>query len=230
MRGRLDVCVLAIALVASACSSHARPPPGSEPATPAVSADVLPNTNPEGKAYPSNVGVTPRRGDQAGKAIPNLLFAGFPNSITTSGLQTISLANFFDPTGKTYKVIHLSAAAVWCGDCLFETDEAVRLATDLAAKGVVFVQVLVEGAATGQAATTNDLEMWIQSHKTSFTTLLDPNLKKLGILTDGQEYPWNANIDARTMEILSAGVGALPDIAKDVTDWVEWVNAHPVTP
>ena len=152
----------------------------------------------------------------------------------TQPLSTVSLADYFDPQqklgpdGNGIKVIHLSVAAYWCVPCNNETDDTVSVAAGLTSKGVVFIQALDDGPAEGTPATTTDLTNWITKHKSNFTEMLDPGLRNLGQFFDAAAVPFNANIDARTMEILSAGVGEPASVTGDVTTWVNWVNANPI--
>ena len=56
--------------------------------------------------------------------------------------------------------------------------------------------------------------------------MLDPNVKNLGEFFQAAAVPWNANIDARSMEILSATLGAPRDVSADVLKWVKWVDEN----
>jgi hypothetical protein len=61
----------------------------------------------------------------------------------------------------------------------------------------------------------------------NFTMMLDPDVKNLGQFFDAAAIPWNANIDARSMEILTAGVGYNPRITAEVDQWLQWIDANP---
>jgi len=188
-----------------------------------------PELNPYGAAYPTeNLGVTARRGDVAGNVIKNYKWQGYPGADASKGLQIVQLADYFDPEMRKYKVIHISVAGVWCVPCKEETKQVVPRTSELLAKEIVFLQALGDGAAKGIPATEGDLTTWNKTFGINFTTMLDPGVKNLGAFFDPSAIPWNANIDARTMEILSHGVGAPPDVVTEVTAWAEWVDAHPV--
>jgi len=198
--------------------------------------------NPYGVAYPTqNLGYLARRGSVPGNIIEDYKFLGHQAAADsgsvldpTKPLTTVSLADYFDPqqklgpAGTGIKVIHLSVAAYWCVPCNNETDDTVAVAASLTAKGVVFIQALDDGPSEGTPATTTDLTNWITKHKSNFTEMLDPGLANLGQFFDAAAVPFNANIDARTMEILSAGVGEPASVTNDVTNWVNWVNANPI--
>ncbi len=202
--------------------------------------------NPYGTCYPTaDLGTSARKGTTPGNRIRNFTFVGYPwdNTAqkvdTSNGTKTISLAQYFDPDGKLgpngtgIKVIHITVAAVWCGPCNQETDAisgksgAPGFAAELADKGVVFVQALSDGAVTGTGATLNDLNIWINNHNSNFTEMLDPGVKNLGVFFDAAAVPFNANIDARSMEILDAGVGFNPSLDQEVLTWVNWESANP---
>lgn len=197
--------------------------------------------NPYGVAYPtSNIGYLARRGSVPGNVIQNYKFQGYQAAAdsstqldTSAGLKNIALADFYDPQGKLgpngvgIKIIHLSVAAVWCPPCNDETDQTSQVAASLTQQGVVFVQALDDGAQVGTPATQKDLDGWIVKHKSNFTEMLDPGLKNLGQFFDAAAVPFNANIDARSMEILSAGVGEpQPSVQADVQRWLNWVAAN----
>ncbi len=144
--------------------------------------------------------------------------------------KTIHLGDYYDPQqkgiqgiigGVPIKLIHLTVAAVWCGPCNEETDFVAgsnytgantanaSFAAELAPLGVVFVQAIDDGPVVGTGATLNDLNTWISAthHNNDFTTMVDPGNQNLGVFFDAAAVPFNANIDARSMEILSTEVG-----------------------
>jgi len=218
---------LAFGLVA--CSSSNTPPPddfnpglegGGE-----VNPGSAPDENPDGIPYPTdNIGTLARSGSRAGNRIQNYKFVGYPNADRSEGLQPISLAQFFDPSGERYKIIHIQAAGVWCGYCKAETEIVVPLKAELEAKKVVWLVSLAEGAAPGSASDQKDLDGWITQFKSPFTHWLDPKNGNLGPFYDRSALPWNASIDATTMEILTSGTGAKTAreaILKDIDDALE---------
>jgi hypothetical protein len=168
------------------------------------------NVNPDGVAYPTpagGYGHSQRKGKTPGSIIQNFKFFGYPNADESKGLQTITLADYYDPCSKRYKLLHLSVAAVWCEPCNQETVAFVAAKAQLDQEQVVMVQALSDGPTKGVPATTADLNFWVQENKSNFTEMLDPNLMNLGIFFDAAAVPWNADIDPRTMEILDDGTG-----------------------
>ena len=173
------------------------------------SAASAPDVNPEGVPYPSdNIGTGVRSRTKPGNRIANFKFLGYPNGDPSQSLQPISLAQFYDPSGQRFQLIHLQAAGVWCTACQAETKTVVPLASKLAEKKVVWLVSLAEGPTPNLPSRQNDLDTWIARYKSPFTHFLDPNNANLGPFYDRSALPWNANIDARTMEILTSGTGA----------------------
>lgn len=209
------------------CSSGAKSGGGLD-APPAAQTDEGSDTNPYGVAYPAgDVGIQARAGDRAGNRIRNYRFVGYANSDKGGGLGTVSLANYFDPEGRQHKIIHLIASSVWCGPCNQETQAVVAATARLESKGVVFVQALIDGPTQGTAATKKDLDGWITRYAMDYTTMLDPDVKNLGQFFRAAAVPWNAIIDARSMEILQAEVGGIADVDAADTKWLQWVDANP---
>src|SRR5262249_32073966 len=109
--------------IASACSSSQDR--GLEGAG-VGNASAAPDVNPDGVPYPTDsIGTQPRSGDHPGNRIANFKFLGYPNADESQGLQPLSLAQFYDPTGNTYRILHIQAAGVWCTACQAETSVVV---------------------------------------------------------------------------------------------------------
>lgn len=232
--------LLGLAVVGSVfafgCSSSggSSTPAGNQGVTGPGSTTGTVETNAYGKAYPTkNLGTEPRSGTRPGNIMRNFKFQGYKTemgqAVTTNGkLETISLADFFDPDQKNgFKVLHVTVSSYWCNPCNEETKEMVSIAADLKSKNVLFFQALADGPAVGTGATPTDLDNWVNKHKVNFTQALDPALKNFGGFFDAAAVPFNANIDLRSMEILSSGVGAPPDLTGEVEKWTAWVDKNP---
>src|SRR5579859_2754363 len=104
------------------------------------------NVNPDGVAYPTpagGYGHNARSGTTAGSVIDNFKFLGYVDPTNTaSGLQTISLADYYDPCQKRYKLLHLTVAAVWCTPCNMETDAIVGAKSMLDSEKIIVLQAL----------------------------------------------------------------------------------------
>jgi hypothetical protein len=219
-----------------ACGSTPPPDPGTGGPTVQTMCSAS-DTNPYGTCYPTqNIGTSVRAGSTPGSIIANFAFDGLPAADTgkldpaaaKTSTSTIHLSNYYDPAGKgipgviggvPIKIIHLTVAALWCGPCNEETDFIAganhtgyntgnaSFATELAPLGVVFVQAIDDGPVPGTGATLNDLSTWITWHSNDFTTMVDPGNANLGIFFNAAAIPFNMNINAKTMEILTADVG-----------------------
>ncbi len=221
----------ALALVTGCSSSETAAPQGAPP--PDTSTPVTGGTevNPDGVAYPTaDQGYKGRSSSREGNRIANYKFLGYLNGDKAAGLKTISLADYFDPETKNYKLIHIIASSAWCNPCIQETEETAKLKDTLLGEKIVFVQALVDGLRVGTGAKPADLDRWVTSHGVNFTAMLDPDVKNLGQFFSAAAVPWNANIDARSMEILTASEGATSDIAADARRWTKWIDTNAAKP
>jgi hypothetical protein len=205
-------------------------------------------TNPYGVAYPtSNIGIIARSGTSStatpGNIIANFSFLGYVNTDpgTPTSVQsaptTIHLADFYDPAEKKYKILHLNVAARWCAPCNDEADELTgtppygtggsSVAKGLASDGIAVFSLLTEGTTLGTAATLSDLKTWVTGKGVDYTMGIDPEQAMLGVFFTAAAIPWNADVDARTMEILEQGEGVSSTFLGDIEDWATWVKQNP---
>jgi hypothetical protein len=223
---------LALALAAG-CSSSTPSTTASSggPQDPGVqgggdtTAATAPDTNPDGVPYPTeNIGRTARNGATPGNRIANHKFLAYPDGDISKGLQPISMATMFDPTGKKNKIIHLQASGTWCVYCKEETKIIAPIKQKLIDRKVVWVISLSEGNAPGVGATILDLDKWIAQFKAPYMHFFDPSNRNLGEFYSATGLPWNANIDARTMEILDSYNGTAQTEAALLAGLDEWIT------
>jgi hypothetical protein len=205
------------------------------------------DTSPDGVAYPAtNLGTKPSTNDPAkdivgkpGNTITNFKFYGYPEGDTTKGLQPVALADFYDPSHKKWKLLHIQAAGTWCIWCQRETDATVPIYSKLAGEGVAWLTAVVEGKTPGSAASQTDLDKWVTRFKPTFPNVVDPGNHNFGTFFTAGGLPWNANVDPANMEILSAGEGApssdgssvtSADVEAEVTPWIAFLAKHPADP
>ena len=194
-------------------------------------AATKPALNPDGVPYPSSSGGhVARKGSTPGSVIQDFTFQGYPDADRSKGLQTISLADYYDPCGKRIKMLHLTVGGVWCVPCGEETDALVAAKAQLASEGVTVVQALGDGPTEGVAATVTDLDNWIAKHGSNFTEVLDPNLANLGAFFNAGSVPWNGDIDPRTMEIIRETTGWPGDLNSDLQPSLAAIPASPSYP
>ena len=223
---------LAVALLA-ACSSSTPSTASSTggPQDPGVqgngdtSAAAAPDTSPDGVPYPTdNIGTGARQGDRPGNKMVNYKFLAYPNGDVSKGLQPVSMASFFDPKGVKYKLIHIQASGSWCVYCVEETKVVAPMRQTLADRKVAWIISLAEGKTPGTPATTSDLDKWMAQYKAPYTHFLDPGNRNFGPFYDAAALPWNANINARTMEILESHVGATTTEAAILSEVDNWLG------
>jgi hypothetical protein len=229
-----EVLALIVVAATAACSSNqAAAGTPCEPAGPDATSGAMDSLNPDGIVYPSpaaGCGRTARSGTTPGSIIANYKFLGYPDGDESKGLQTIALADYYDPCGRRSKLLHLSVAGVWCVPCNDETAAIVAAKADLASKGVVVIQALSDGPTEGVAATPSDLDFWVAKYMSNFTEMLDPGLMNLGGFFPASALPWNCDIDPRTMEILDDSTGWAGDVDTEIQPGLNALPADPSYP
>jgi len=231
---------LAVGVLGSACSSGSSGSTGSSSGAACNPCDTGSSSggtttaghdaNPDGVPYPSpagGYGRTARSGGTPGSVMQNFKFLGFLNGDNTKPMTTISLADYYDPCNKRYKLIHLTVAAVWCQPCNQETDALVAAKASLDQQQVVVIQALDDGPTVGVPATLNDLNYWIKTHSSNFTEMMDPGLQNLGGFFDAAAIPWNADLDPRTMEILDSSDGWAGDVNSELQSGFSALPSQP---
>jgi hypothetical protein len=218
----------ATAIVCAACSGGSAATPASPPDDGVTTADAA--LNPYGVPYPTaRLGTVARAGNRPGDRIRNLTFPGYKQGTASlskdKATTTISLADYFDPEMRNYRLIHLVAGSRWCQPCNAEAQALADKEGDLEAQGVAILQVLLDGTAPGRAATQDDLDAWVTGYGIGFAAALDPGALKLGVFVDPSAVPWSADIDTRSMEILHAGVGYDPDMGSLMKS-LAWVKVN----
>lgn len=202
------VLVFVHAAVLASCSSSSASGTSS---TAAFKDDDVPgrDVNPDGVPYPTDdLGPAKRTQTRRGQRIPNLTFRGYVDSDRSGGLKTISLADYYDPDQKRYKLLHIMLAGSWCSICQGQTRQMIPAEADLKPQGLVILQALVNGPSPGYGPQLTDLDAWIDKHKTDYTMVIDVTAHRFLTLWDFNAIPVNAMVDTQTMEILDSAVGA----------------------
>jgi hypothetical protein len=231
--------VLSAACASKSTSSSSGTNPGQDPGLTPGGDDVAgKDVNPDGVPYPTDhLGFKARNNSTINTAPPgdrisNFKFLGYKNGDQSQGLQPVSLADYYDPDGKNYKIIHISVSGVWCTWCIAETKALVPLIPQLKDKKVVYLTALSEDI-NHQPAKQSDLDYWMKKYQPGYTQVLDPGNAKLGPFFTSAGIPWNGNFDARSMEVLSSitsapsSDGTTIDIMGDIDPWLEWYDHNP---
>lgn len=203
----MRLALLAFLALALAGCGKSDPPEASDPDVPAHA------TNPDGVPYPTDhIGTTPRSGKNPGDRIANLTFQAYVDG-DKSALKTVSLADWYDPTAKKWKVMHIEAAATWCAICGSVADATVITRPAFEPKGIAYLEVVAAGPSAGFGPSLDDVSSWIDAHHSNFTTAIDVRGRRLaayGVTKD--TFPYDIYLDLRTMEILESSAGTAPDI------------------
>lgn len=187
--------------------------------------------NPDGVAYPTDqLGGMQRAAGRPGQRIPNFTFQAYVDGDRSRGLVTFSMADFYDPTQKRFKIIDLQVAATWCSVCSGVVTATVPVKEKLSAEGVVFLEIIVAGNSPSAGPSLDELDAWVARHGSNYTTAVDVRARRLGgIGIDPKAVPYDLLIDTRTMEILDSSVGAPKDFDVEayVREGLKYVASHP---
>lgn len=185
--------------------------------------------NPEGLPYPTDsIGGNKRSGTRRGDRMPNLTFRGYRDGDRSRGLETLSLAEFYDPTMKRHKVLHIQIAATWCTICSAEIAATVSVTQKLKERGIMPFEIVVAGADPSRGPSLAEVEGWIGRHASDVTTAIDVRARRLAAVgVNSTAVPHDILIDTRTMEILDSSIGAPLDVGKYTLAGVAWVDQNP---
>jgi hypothetical protein len=212
--------LLSTCAVLAGCKSDDHPPDFDDPDRPGHEA------NPDGVPYPTDsLGGLERATNRPGQRIPNFTFQAYVNGDRTKGLQTISLADFFDPQQKRFKVLDIQISQVWCSICSAETTSTSQVIAQLTSEGAVFLQVMTSGADASRGPSLGEVDSWVDQHDMTYTLAIDVRSRRMGTV-GVTTVPWDILIDPRTMEILDSSAGAPADVEKYVRDGLQWVATH----
>ena len=196
--------------VLSACTATVSQAPsdGGSTETDASTGDANANANalnPYGVAYPTkNLGWKVRAGATAGEVAPNVRLVGYaPGAANTA---SISLADVYDPQGKTHDLVAILLCASWNDP----SNQLMAKIGELAPARVAMLAVLGEATAAGTPATLTNLTSWRSKVPATVHNLLDPSWASFtGVRVT--TVPHVVLLDARTMEIVSSESGAPAD-------------------
>lgn len=209
-----------VAALAVACSHDDATPEFTDPDVPAHP------TNPDGVPYPTDgLGGRERGAGHPGDRIPNLAFQAYVDGDRSKGLQTVSLADFYDPQQKRYKVLDIEVSASWCSICAAETDSATAVSGELRKEGAVLLQVMINGNTGSKGPSLDEVDGWVDRHQMNYTLAIDVRGRRMGSL-GVTTVPWDILVDTRTMEILDSSAGAPVDVEKYVRDGLAWVASN----
>jgi hypothetical protein len=171
------------------------------------------SNNPEGVAYPTaNIGGQPRTDTKAGQIFPNLTLEGVRSAATKDTPAVVSMAEYYDPTGARYDLLHVIGIFMWCPHCNNETNNLSTLPAWQADHRVAVVQIAMLGYGNGNATPSwTELQKWVSDHNLTFPVLVDGQGAQLGQYFSVNSVPLNIVVNPRTMEVLDVTVGEISD-------------------
>jgi hypothetical protein len=170
------------------------------------------DTNPEGAVYPTeNIGGQPRTATQAGQIFPNLTLAGVRSITTKETPAVVSMAEFYDPEGLNYDLLHVTAIFFWCPHCDNETKALASIAAWQAEHRVAVVQIAMQGYGSA-APGWSEVQKWTSGHNLNFPVLVDSQGAELSKYFNVDYVPINIMVNPRTMEVLTVQVGEVGDM------------------
>jgi hypothetical protein len=177
--------------------------------------DAAPSSQPwgiDGGDYPStNVGGKPRKGAVPGQTFPNLNLEGIRSLDSIDTATMVSMAEFYDPAGERYDLLHVMGIFFWCPHCNNETNDLMKIAAWRASSRVAVIQIAMEGYGSASPGW-NELQRWVRDHKCDFPVVVDGQGEALGQYFDVGSVPLNIVVNPRTMEVLAVDVGEVGDV------------------
>ena len=188
-------------------------------------------TNSYGIAYPTEgIGTKARVGSRTGDKMKNFKFQGYPDGQAAGGLRPMKMADFYDPEIRNnIKLIHFQASGTWCIYCKEESKAVAPKIQAWREKGVVYILSMAEGPSNSTPAEVKDLDNWLKNHSLVTPAWLDSGNQQLGVFYDAAAMPWNATVDATTMEIIDSHMGfeGVEKIEANFTKWIAEIDARP---
>ncbi len=181
--------------------------------------------NPYGVAYPTDhVGWNALTGTTRGDRIPNVSLQGYPAG--SKSLGTVSLANLFDPEGRTHDVLVIVGGGVeeTTGNTTLKVLGPMVGDSQTSSTRIAALAVVGLGKGLEAPATLSDLSTWRTAYSWA-TTALDPSFAAFEPAFDAEAVPLVMIIDSRTMEILDRGIGAFLN-KDDLTRAIEDAMSH----
>ncbi len=137
-------------------------------------------------------------------------------------LVPMALHDYFDWAGASgNSVLFLSAGMTWCGPCNSEATQLPQVSKNMAGKGAVIFQVLLDGPTYGVGSTEMDLIAWLNKYKFPFWEVMDP--MRITASYFPTPHPPALIIDMKTMHVLK-GLHGYETVAQLTTLLTNCVN------
>jgi hypothetical protein len=157
-------------------------------------------------AYP-----TDNWGGKVGQRFPNLSFEGVASAATADVPTVINVADYYDPTGKRYDLLHIVIVAMWCSHCDKQATAMADLATWQSGQRVASFELAIDGPnRTGPSMA--EVKTWAVKHDLSTPVARDPQSASIKPHLTVSYIPLHLLVNPRTMIILDATTGEVPDL------------------
>jgi hypothetical protein len=122
------------------------------------------------------------------------------------------MAEFYDPSGQRFDLLHIIAIFLWCPHCDNETHALTKTAAWRAEHRVAVLEIAMQDYRGGSPGW-SDLQKWVRDHNADFPVVVDAQGAQLGQYFNVGTVPVNIMVAPRTMEILAVDVGEASDVA-----------------
>ena len=147
----------------------------------------------------------------AGRIFPNLTLEGIRSAATIDTLAVVSTAEYYDPAGARYDLLHVMGIFLWCPHCNNETSDLTTIAAWQAAHRVAALQIALQGYGSA-SPTWADVQRWATDHDVGFPVLIDGQGAQLGQYFDVSSVPVNIMVNPRDMSVLGIDLGEVGDV------------------
>ncbi|NRA31995.1 MAG: hypothetical protein HRU17_01520 [Polyangiaceae bacterium] len=165
-------------------------------------------------------------GNRTGDVIAEHCFDGWQDpsaaQFDSESMSEICLSDFYDPTGNTSRILHISTSAGWCASCGTEYQGTASRPSLSArwqqrrAQGFAVLGTLFQDN-NENPATPADASIWTELYNVDFPFAVDPSFQ-LGLYADESVQPFNMLIDTTTMTIITQLEGDNPEVLWSAVD------------
>ena len=157
-------------------------------------------------AYP-----TDKWGGKVGQRFPNLSFEGVASAATADAPTVINVADYYDPTGARIDLLHIVIVAMWCPHCDKQATAMAGLSTWQSEHRVASFELTIDGPnRTGPSMA--EVADWAIRHGLATPVARDPQSARIKPYLDISYIPLHLLVNPRTMIILDATSGEVPDL------------------
>ena len=150
-------------------------------------------------------------GGKVGKRFPNLSFEGVASAATADAPTVIHVADYFDPAGARYDLLHVVIVAMWCPHCDRQASAIAGLADWQAQNRIATFELAIDGP-NHSGPSMAEVADWAVAHKLSTPVARDPKSAQIKPYITVDYIPLHLLVNPRTMTILDATTGEVADL------------------